>query len=79
LRFTWEYRNPEYYVRKGKCVKDDTAIVVISNGINEFLPDYISQNLNGYHMFRTFATHEGIFRTRIYVRVYRHGNAASCL
>lgn len=79
LRFTWEYRNPEYYVRKGKCVKDDTAIVVISNGIDEFLPDYISQNLNGYHVFRTFATHEGIFRTRIYVRVYRHGNAASCL
>ena len=67
LRFTWEYKNPQYYMPKG----NSTTVVVISNALEEILPGHIKQKIEGYHLSRVFKTHEGIFRSKIFVRVYR--------
>lgn len=67
LRFTWEYKNPQYYMpENGKA-----AVVVISDMLEEVLPGHIKQKIEGYHLFRTLKTNEGIFRSKIFVRIYR--------
>lgn len=67
LRFTWEYKNPPYYT----LGNDKAAMVVISNEPDEALPERIKQRIEGYHLVRTFKTHEGIFRSKVCVRIYR--------
>lgn len=66
LRFTWEYENPTYYNSK----KDRAPLVVISNEPDEILPGHIKQRIKGYSLIRVFKTHEGIFRSKIFVRIY---------
>lgn len=68
LRFTWEYRNPEYYT-------DDTAdsgnaVLVIRGEAEQTLPPHIAQKIKSYKNFREFNTSEGIFHYRTIVRVY---------
>lgn len=67
LRFTWGYKNPQYYMSKN----DRSAVVVISNEPDEVLPEHIKQKIKGYSLARTLKTNEGIFRSKIFVRIYR--------
>jgi len=70
LRFTWEYKNPEYY-SPDQSVKDgNSAVVVISNGPLKDVPDDISEKIKGYESVRVFNTSTGIFRYSPVVSVY---------
>jgi len=69
LRFTWEYKNPEYY--NNKKSKEDSAVVVISDDANDPLPDDIKQQIAGYRLSKVFDKFEGIFLYRTIVRVYQ--------
>jgi hypothetical protein len=62
LRFTWEYKNPQYYTLCRDDSKEDSAIVVISNSTFKTLPEYIKQKLKGYQEYKTFKTSTGVFR-----------------
>lgn len=53
LRFTWSYKNPEYYIRDAAGKK---AVVVIMRSLNEDYPDYVNQALRGYRLHATFKT-----------------------
>ncbi|MDP3111841.1 MAG: glycosyltransferase family 39 protein [Thermodesulfovibrionales bacterium] len=72
LRFTWGYKNPEYYTGN-KYSKENTAVVVISDDTNDALPEKIERQLSGYHLSIAFNRFEGIFRYRTSVRIYQPG------
>jgi len=69
LRFTWEYRNPAYYAADG--AEGNAAVVVISGAAGQPLPGRMVERLKGYRLARVFAAHEGVFRYRTMVEVYR--------
>ncbi len=52
LRFTWAYKNPEYYSYKGQ----EKIIVVISQNINDSYPNYLEQKLGSYSLYKSFET-----------------------
>ncbi|MBI4680960.1 MAG: glycosyltransferase family 39 protein [Nitrospirae bacterium] len=70
LRFTWEYKNPEYYMNNKKS-KEDSAVVVISDDANDPLSDDIKRQIAGYRLSKVFDKFEGIFLYRTIVRVYQ--------
>ncbi len=70
LRFTWEYKNPQYYDFKNSNFKGNT-VVVISGFPDEILPDGIAKRLDGYRLSKVFKISAGIFRYRTIVMVYQ--------
>ena len=72
LRFTWGYKNPEYYTGN-KYSKENTAVVVISDDTNDALPESIEKELAGYRLSGVFNIFEGVFRYRTGVRIYQPG------
>ena len=70
LRFTWEYRNPEYYSPDQGADDENSAIVVISNGPAKDMPDDVLKKIKGYKSTRVFNTSTGIFRYSPVVSVY---------
>ena len=69
LRFTWEYKNPAYYIKDDKDSGKD-AIVIISNRTNKLLPNRIKRKIKGYKKTRVFNTSTGIFRYSPVVTIY---------
>jgi hypothetical protein len=70
LRFTWEYKNPEYY-RSKEGSGERSAVVVISDDVNKPLHDYLSVKLKGYRIIKVFSTDEGVFQYKTLIAVYR--------
>ncbi len=70
LRFTWQYKNPEYYRLSRKGSKEDFA-VVIAGRAGEPLPEHIEEKLSGYRVSRVFGASRGLFRFQTIVTVYR--------
>jgi hypothetical protein len=70
LRFTWEYKNPAYYRRGFRDSYKNSAIVILSRGPDEALPDSLQKRIKDYRLRESFKTNEGIFEHRIFVMVY---------
>jgi len=69
LRFTWEYKNPEYY-GAGTLGLGAEAVVVIAGDDAQPLPVSLGQRLRDYSLSREFMASENIFGYRTIVRVY---------
>ena len=74
LRFTWEYKNPEYYMKEKKGLLKYPAIVVISNRGEKILPERIKDNVRGYERIKTFETTTDLFRYSPVVTIYVQKN-----
>lgn len=70
LRFTWEYKNPPYYMNDTKDLGKVTAVVVISSDPNQFIPGHIEQRIKKYNSSKEFKTFSNLFRYRTIVTVY---------
>jgi 4-amino-4-deoxy-L-arabinose transferase-like glycosyltransferase len=70
LRFTWEYRNPDYYKKYVNDNGKNTAVVVISNR-DDTLPEYIAEEIKGLEQTHIFNTYTGIFRYNPVVTVFQ--------
>jgi hypothetical protein len=70
LRFTWEYKNPPYYMNDTKDLKKDTAVVVISSYPDQLIPRHIEQRIKKYNSSKEFKTSSNLFRYRTIVTVY---------
>jgi len=68
LRFTWAYRNPEYYEGRGEA---PAATIVVTDDLSRPLPAGLAARLRGRRPDRVFAADEGVFRHRTLVAVYR--------
>jgi len=70
LRFTWEYRNPEYYAAP-LTEAGAVPVVILSDASNILLPNPVSRRLEGYRLSESFCVNEGIFRYTVGVRIYQ--------
>lgn len=68
LRFTWEYRNPPYYLSGCSAAKD--AIVVISDKTGADLPKEDVRWKRPYRDMSIFRTSENVFRFQTLVTVF---------
>lgn len=67
LRFTWEYRSPDYYDGGGRRAE---AVVVIADDEAQPLPDGIAQRLIDYRLSRQFIGSENVFGYKTVVKAY---------
>lgn len=77
LRFTWEYKNPEYLVNDGLPVTTLTKhmpLVVIFGEPDPFnlkiIPATLTERLVNYRLVREFITFDKIFKYQTMVRLY---------
>jgi len=68
LRFTWAYKNPDYYTFNNKVSKGKKAVALISS--EETLPGHLEQKIREYHNLRVFKTYDGIFHHRTIVSIF---------
>ncbi|MDA8078045.1 MAG: glycosyltransferase family 39 protein [Nitrospiraceae bacterium] len=73
LRFTWEYRNPDYY--QDNAAENDAVVVVVSESGGDPLPQNISRIIAGYSLVKVCDAHEDVFQYRTSVRIYRKKGA----
>jgi len=73
LRFTWEYRNPPYY-SKNSFDDKDTAVIVISEGPGDLLPEEVRKRVADYRLSGVYKMSDNIFSYGPCVRVYRRLN-----
>ncbi len=71
LRFTWEYRNPQYYEEKGTSARENPVKVVIAGELDDVFPLYVSMKTRDYQVVRAFIEDEGVFQHKTFVAVYR--------
>ena len=69
LRFTWEYKNPRYYIANKEYLKG-RVLVLISNGTDTLLPAHIAQKIRGCRKSKVFKTTDELFRHETIVTVY---------
>jgi hypothetical protein len=65
LRFTWHYRNPEYYYRE----EENYAVAVISGGGDARLPEHVEEEVRDLRSQKAFDI-KGRFRFKTVVTVY---------
>jgi hypothetical protein len=70
LRFTWEYKNPSYYLGDGHR-EEDAAVAVISGAPYAALPKDVEERMKGYRLSGEFDGYEGIFAHRTVITVYQ--------
>ncbi|MBT9538167.1 MAG: hypothetical protein IVZ94_08550 [Nitrospirae bacterium] len=69
LRFTWEYKNPDYYSETNK--KEDSAVVaLISDDKILKLPAYVESRIKDYRRVKRFTVSDDMFRFQVFVSVY---------
>jgi len=71
LKFTWEFKNPKYYVVEDRSSMRNTAAAIISSDIDQALPVHLEQKMKGYSKSKEFKTSEEVFRYRTMVTVYQ--------
>ena len=69
LRFTWAFKDPEYY-SAGTVLMQRTAIVIISGEPIRTVPPDMAQRIRGYSVFRRFEAPRDPFRYKTIVDVY---------
>lgn len=69
LRFTWEYKNPEYYEKMR--AEGSRAVVVISDREGDGPAEDSENRMSGFRLIKTFSASEGIFQFQTFVSVYR--------
>ena len=69
LRFTWEYKNPDYYSETNK--KEDSAVVaLISDDKILKLPAYVESRIKDYRRVKRFTVSDDMFRFQVFVSVH---------
>ncbi len=70
LRFTWEYKNPEYY--QGSGVQESPILVVIRGGADGVsnAPEPVRKRLEGFRLLKKFEATSDLFRYKTIAEVY---------
>lgn len=70
FRFTWRYKNPDYYKVYPERTEEN-YVVVISGRAGGPLPPDINDELSGFRVARVFGATSGLFRFQSAVTVYQ--------
>ncbi len=68
LRFTWDFRRPDFYSREG-CFRSP-VFVMISSRLGERAPEGLFQDGKALRELRSFGKYTGIFRYKTLVTIY---------
>jgi 4-amino-4-deoxy-L-arabinose transferase-like glycosyltransferase len=71
LRFTWEYKNPSYYVVRDGSRDDESVAVIVSGEGGGDLPYTLKERLKNYYLVSRFTMDERVFQHKTFVSVYR--------
>jgi hypothetical protein len=71
LRFTWEYKNPDYYSNVSDRQGKEETIVVLADRSDSILPEKIGKEIKGYEKIKVFQSSTGFFRYSPIVIIYR--------
>lgn len=71
LRFTWRYRNPEYYAVNDTYDNGGSMLVVISSEYGQAIPENIRAMTEGRSLVRIFNKSTGVFNYITEVKIYR--------
>lgn len=71
LRFTWQYRNPEYFNGDTTISGERIPIVIILSDYDQAIPEPIAKKITGYRLARELATTDKVFQYRTIIRVYQ--------
>jgi hypothetical protein len=69
LRFTWEYKNPDYYSDVNEK-KNLPVVALISDDKTLKLPVYIEGRIRDYRRVKRFTISDEMFRFQVFVSVY---------
>ncbi len=70
LRFTWQYKNPEYFKIDASASGKRIPIAIILSSYDQELPDQIKKKITGYRLAKELGTSDSVFRYTTIVRVY---------
>jgi len=71
LRFTWEYRNPEYFSAYTGTPKKSIPVVIIFGDRNQTIPARIADRIAGHRLTKELMIRDRVFRYQTMVRVYQ--------
>jgi len=71
LRFTWEYRNPEYFLADTDTSKRHTPIAIIFSDPGQSIPAQIAERIAGYRLVKDLSTLDRVFKHQTIIRVYQ--------
>jgi hypothetical protein len=71
LRFTWQYKNPEYFKIDASVSGERIPIAIILCGYDQVLSDQIMKKITGYRLARELAATDRVFQYRTIIRVYQ--------
>lgn len=72
LRFSWEYQNPSYYAPTEYTEEGGSAVVIISDGTSEQVPEEIRQRLSGMSKKVSFVTTDNIYEYQSVVTIFHN-------
>lgn len=72
LRFTWEYRNPAYYLPDKGGTVGKPAIIIISNQDSDLLPERVKEKIKMYGQVKLFDNTTNLFRYSPVASIYLH-------
>jgi len=73
LRFTWEYKNPDFLSDNGSSVstlKKRMPLAVIFSDTHQIIPARIAERLAGYRMAKELMTSDKVFKYQTMIRLY---------
>lgn len=70
LRFTWEYKNPQFFTSGSRYADGNSAVAIILGDRNQSIPDRIARRISSYRLSKEFARLDRVFRYKTIVRVY---------
>jgi len=71
LRFTWEYKNPEYFLTDASASKKRIPIAIIFNDRDQIVPARIAKRIVGYRLAKELMISDRVFKYQTMIRVYQ--------
>jgi len=71
LRFTWEYKNPEYFLTDAGTSKKRIPVVMIFSDRDQIIPARIVERVAGYRLAKEMVVLDRVFRYQTIIRVYQ--------
>ncbi|MFV1997837.1 MAG: ArnT family glycosyltransferase [Acidiferrobacterales bacterium] len=71
LRFTWEYRNPEYFFPDTGIQENSIPVAIIFSGRNQTIPARVAKRIAGHRLAKELVIMDRVFRYQTIIRVYQ--------
>jgi len=71
LRFTWEYKNPEYFLADVSASKKRTPVAIIFSDREQIIPLRIAERIADYRLVKELLVQDRVFRYQTVIRVYQ--------